>query len=109
MTLQWVVPPQESGQIASALHDLMVATRAEPGCLGCHLSTELGERAGLRYMEEWREERDLQRRLRSDRFASLVELVERATERPRIEFELPRGVRGMDYAEEVRSAKAPEA
>lgn len=102
MTVQWFVRPQESGPITAALHDLMVAARAEPGCLTCQLSTEMGDKAGLRYVEEWREEKDLRRQLRSDRFSRLAELVERATEHPVVEFELTGGVRGLDYAEEVR-------
>ena len=105
MTVQWYVRPQEAGPIAAALHELMVAARAEPGCMSCNVSTELGERAGFRYVEEWRRESDLQRQLRSDRFARLAELMERATDRPCVEFTLPSGVRGLDYAEEVRQGK----
>ena len=108
MTVQWFVPHQESGAITAALHALMVAARTQPGCLGCRLSTEMGERAGLRYVEEWRDEEDLKRQLRSDRFARLAELVERATERPDVEFRLPGTVRGLDYAEEVRRENGRE-
>lgn len=105
MTVQWLVPPQESGVIASAIHGLMVAARSEPGYVSCNLSTEFGDRAGLRYVEEWKDEDDLKRQLRSDRFARLAELIERATERPRIEFSLPGGVRGLEYAEEIRHGR----
>ena len=80
----------------------MVEARAQRGCLGCRLATEMGDRVGLQYVEEWREEADLKREIRSARFARLAELMERATERPRIEFRLPGGIRGLDYAEEVR-------
>jgi len=56
----------------------------------------------IRYLETWRSELDLRRQLRSDRFAVLAELIERATERPVIEFTLPSGPRGIEYAEEAR-------
>jgi quinol monooxygenase YgiN len=102
MTVNWIVLPQESGPIAAAVHELMLATRVERGCVHCDLSTQVGERARFRYVEEWREEVDLRRQLRSDRFARLAELVERARERPQVDFELPGGARGLDYAEEVR-------
>jgi quinol monooxygenase YgiN len=102
MTVRWLVRPQESGAITAALHALMVAARAEPGCVSCQLSTDMGERAGLSYVEVWKEERDLRAQLRSTRFAKLAELVERAMERPQVEFALPGGIRGLDYAEEVR-------
>jgi quinol monooxygenase YgiN len=102
MTVRWFVPPPESGTILAALHALMVAARAEPGSCGCHLTTDLGERAGLSYTEEWIHEDELKRQLRSDRFSRLAELMERAIERPKVEFALPSGMRGLEYAEAVR-------
>lgn len=103
MTVQWFVLPRESASIVAALHALMVAARAEPGCLVCQLSTDVNQRVGLCYVEEWKEEKDLKRQLCSSRFARLAELLEQAAERPRVEFTLPSGVvRGLDYAEEVR-------
>jgi quinol monooxygenase YgiN len=106
MTVQWLVLPRESGSIVAALHALMVVARAEPGCLVCQLSTEVNGRVTLRYVEEWKEEKDLKRQLCSKRFAKLAELLERGTERPRVQFTLPSGVRGLDYAEEVRQRQA---
>ena len=106
MSLQWFVPSGESGSITSALHALMVATRAEPGCVSCQLSTEVGRQVELRYVEEWKREEDLKRQLRSERFSRLAELIERATERPRIEFSVGSTVRGLEYAEEIREGES---
>ena len=105
MTVKWFVPPHESERITAALHALMVAARSEPGYVTCHLSTVMGERAGLRYVEEWNEEAQLKRQLRSARFARLAELIERGIDRPVVEFTLPCGIRGLDYVEEVRGNK----
>ena len=105
MTVEWSVPRGEMGAITSAMNSLMVLTRAEPGCLGCTLSTQLGDRAGFEYTEEWRAEDDLIQQLRSGRFAKLAHLLESALEHPRIEFSLPGGTRGMEYAHEVRGGQ----
>ena len=102
MILKWSVPPGEARPVASFLQGLMVVTREEPGCLSCALSTDVGGRAIVRYVEEWATEDDLKRQLRSERFAMLAELMEHATEPPTIEFELAGARRGADYAEEVR-------
>ncbi|HEX5032132.1 MAG TPA: hypothetical protein VFX78_11830 [Candidatus Eisenbacteria bacterium] len=107
MTVQWFVPSGESVSIVAALHALMVSVRMDPGCNGCHLTTDMGEHAGLSYTEEWMAEDDLKRRLRSERFSKLAELMERATEKPKIEFALPGGVHGIEYAESVRGGGAP--
>jgi quinol monooxygenase YgiN len=102
MTVQWFVQPARMGVIHAALNALMVATRAEPGCAGCSLQAELGTRAGFTYMEAWKTEQDLRSQLRSPRFAQLAHLMESAVERPRVEFALPGGTRGLEFADEVR-------
>jgi quinol monooxygenase YgiN len=109
MIVQWFVSPHEAERITAALHALMVAARSEPGYVCCSLSTEMGQRAGLRYVEEWNGEVHLQRQLRSTCFVRLAELIERAVERPVVEFALPGGVRGLDYVEEVRGTAKDSA
>jgi hypothetical protein len=56
----------------------------------------------IQYSETWKTETDLRRQVRSNRFSALAELIEHATEHPDIEFRLPDGLRGLEYAEEVR-------
>jgi len=102
MQLRWSLPPQESQSIVGLLQGLTVATRTEPGCVGCWLSTNLATRLEIDYAEEWATEKDLRRRLLSDRFTTLAELMEHATEPPTIEFILQGLIRGREYAEEVR-------
>lgn len=102
MSLRWVVPLGESRSITAALHQVMVAARTKPGCLRCAVATDVGQEVGLQYVEEWSSEELLRREVRSDRFATLAALMEHATAQPAVEFQLPDGVRGLDYAEEVR-------
>jgi hypothetical protein len=80
----------------------MLQTRAAPGCAGCAVSTEMGALVQIQYSETWKTETDLRRQVRSNRFSALAELIERATEHPDIEFRLADGLRGLEYAEEVR-------
>jgi len=102
MTLKWQVASGEAASITTAVQSLMIRTRAEPGCTGCSLSTDLGARNEIRYVADWRTEIDLQRQIRSSDFARLAELMEHATAPPTVEFALPDGVRGIEYAETVR-------
>ena len=103
VTADWSVPSGQTSAASVALQSLMAMTRAEPGCVGCSLRTQLGERTRFHYEEKWRTEEDLMQQLRSKRFASLAHLLESAIERPRVEFVLPGRVRGLDWAEQVRS------
>jgi quinol monooxygenase YgiN len=102
MILKWSVPHGESRPIVSALQGLMISTRAEPGCIGCSLSTNVRNRVLIHYTEEWNTESDLKRQLRSDRFGALAELMEHSSEYPTIEFDLQGSTRGIEYAEEIR-------
>ena len=107
MILKWTVPQGESRHIVSALQGLMLVTRAETGCVGCSLSTEAHKHAKveIQYIEEWSSEDDLTRRLRSDKFSALAELMEHASEFPSMEFALQGSTRGVDYAEEIRGSE----
>jgi quinol monooxygenase YgiN len=102
MTVKWRVPAGEAQSITATLQSLMLQTRAAPGCAGCSVSTEMGALVVIKYLERWTTETDLRRQVRSNRFSVLAELIEHATEYPVIEFALPGGPRGIDYAEEVR-------
>ena len=79
----------------------MASTRAEPGCLTCSVSADVADKGVIRYSEEWESEEALQRQFETDRFKSLVALMEDATEAPIVEFTLPGGNRGLEYVEEV--------
>lgn len=105
MTLKWYATPGEATPIMAALQTLTVSMRAEPGCTGCSLSSDIGTRVEIRYVANWESERDLQRQIRSRSFTQLAELLERATNPPSIEFALPTGTYGLEYAELVRQQK----
>jgi quinol monooxygenase YgiN len=86
--------------MTDALHRLMASTRTEPGCVACSVSADVGDRGTIRYSEEWQSEEALQRQFQTERFRSLVTLVENGTEPPLVEFLLPGGSRGLDYVED---------
>jgi quinol monooxygenase YgiN len=102
MTVELRVPVGQTRSITMALHSLASEIRTLSGCVNCSVSSDIGARGTVRYVEEWQNEDDLRHRLQADTFAELVSLMENATQPPRIEFELARGRRGFDYLDEVR-------
>jgi quinol monooxygenase YgiN len=108
MTVEWLVPLGQAQCISTALQSMMSATRATPGCLGCTVSTGLGEQGTVRYVEEWQTEQDLRRRLESDAFTRLAALIEASPRPPRLEFALPGGTRGLDLVEEIQRGCASD-
>lgn len=104
MTLRFHVPVARTLPIVVALHSLATESRAFPGCLGCLVSSNIGEHGTVRYVETWENEGDLRRRLLADRFLHLTSLMETedAIHPPEIEFNLASTTRGFDFVREVR-------
>ena len=105
MTLSITASRGESWRLIDALRSLMVPTRRERGCTSCQLalSSESSDPMRLSYVEDWSSEEDLREQVRSDRFSRLLELMESASERPHLRFDLGSETRGLDYVEEVRA------
>ena len=80
----------------------MAPTRLEPGCLGGLVWEESEDDTTLCYAEEWATEADIRRRIQSDRFTSLLAVMEAATEPPQVQFQFVTKTRGLDYVAEIR-------
>ena len=85
-----------------ALRSLLVSTRLARGCLGCFAWREADDETTMHYAEEWATEPDMRRRVLSERFTSLLAVMEAASEPPRVQFDFISISRGLDYVEEVR-------
>ena len=92
-----------------ALRSLLVSTRLARGCLGCQAWREADDETTLHYAEEWATEPDMRRRVLSERFTSLLAIMEAAIEPPRVQFDFITITRGLDYVEEVRHDTAGQA
>jgi len=86
--------------LLEAFHFLVVGTRLERGCLGC--STWIDPDSTVHYVEEWATEDDMRARVRSDRFTSLLAIVESAKE-AKVHFDFVTQTRGLEYVAEVRN------
>lgn len=100
--VEWSVLPPQVDAVSGVLHGLLSAIRAEPGCRSCTLASDMGTLITLRLREVWDSEDALRTHLLSARFESLSGLLESAIAQPRVEFVLPSGTRGLDYARGVR-------
>ena len=89
--------------LLEAFHFLVVGTRLERGCLGC--STWIDPDSTVHYVEEWATEEDMRARVRSDRFTSLLSVVESAREAT-VHFDFVTKTRGLEYVAEVRNQSA---
>lgn len=98
---------RSSHDLGDALRSVARATRLDAGCLGCHVRLEDdGETCLVHYEETWMSEPDMRRRVGSDRFTSVLAIMERAREVPDLRFDFVTTTRGLDYVAEVRAVGA---
>jgi quinol monooxygenase YgiN len=95
---------RQTRDFLAALRYISTATRLEDGCLGCSVWT--GPEPSLHYVAEWATENDLRRWVRSDRFTSLLSLLESAPEPPQVRFDFVSETRGLDYVAAIRQDDA---
>jgi len=107
LSIELSAPERDGRRIVSALRMLTVATRLEPGCLSCGLWTELSEDSYLHYEERWRSEEAIRRRVLSDAFTKLLEVLEASPTRPTVAFDFVARRRGLEFIEEVRGLGPP--
>jgi quinol monooxygenase YgiN len=88
--------------LLEALHSVMVAAQVEPNCTRAYLSQDVNEPRVLHYAEEWRNERELERWIRSRQFGRLLALMETASEAPVLQFDVAAETRGLPYVAALR-------
>jgi quinol monooxygenase YgiN len=98
---------RRSKEVVAALRFLMVTTRLEPGCRNC--GVWIDSDSAVRYTEEWATEVDMRQRVRSERFTSLLSVIESVEEPPQVQFDFVTATRGLDYIAEVRARLIPDA
>jgi len=89
-----------AAQLLEAFRYLVVPTRLQAGCLGC--STWTDPDGVVHYVEEWATETQMRERVRSERFVSLLAILESADEPPQVQFDFVSATRGLDYIAENR-------
>jgi len=98
-----LIPPQNRlSEVVHALRLQMGRTEVLPGCTGCRLTQDLDEQNVILYQEEWRCWTDVEKHIRSNRFCSLLELMEISIRTPDLSFSDVYETRGMDYVERLR-------
>ena len=101
MTLTLKSSARAAKDLVNGFRFLMGPTRDESGCLGCSVWTEPD--SSVRYVEEWKTEDDIRRRVQSPSFTSVLGLVESVREPPHVQFDFVSFTRGLDFIEEVRT------
>jgi len=84
------------------LRDLVEETKLKEGCVSCRIYQDVQEDRWLMLEEIWSSHKPLERHLRSDKFLSVLLVMEMATEGPEVRIEVISHCSGIEAIEKVR-------
>jgi hypothetical protein len=99
LCLQLTVAPDRIQEAIQTLRVVMRPARLDRECAGATLSTSVENPTILCYTEDWQTPEPLIREMRSSRFTRLLEVMESATDTPKLEIRFISEIRGLDYVE----------
>ena len=83
-----IKPISEKQQVVlRILHSLIGSTQAETGCICCRLYQHLENKKLITYVEEWQNESDMIRHIRSERYRKILAAMDFAGELPDLRFQ----------------------
>jgi quinol monooxygenase YgiN len=103
-TLRILTAPKSRAEVVRILIAQQGATRLQPGCLRCDLYQDIENRETITLVEEWESQAQLDLRLRSDDYRSVLAAIEMAQEQPVIHFDTVTRRAGLEVVASARGA-----
>ena len=94
--------PNDVPAMLEALAMVTFQAKLDRACIDCQSYAETGNPQSLLYLEQWSTLKDLELQLRSQRFATLLAIMETAAEPPKLEVRSVAEQRGLEYVRSVR-------
>jgi quinol monooxygenase YgiN len=102
------IPENKRHEALMILDSVIEQIRFEEGCVSCRLYQDLRDGA-LLLKQVWSSQSDLERHLRTDRFHTVLLVMEMAVESPEIRFDVIEQTTGMETIKKIRKKPLPAA
>jgi quinol monooxygenase YgiN len=102
-SIRIVIPAKKRKEVLIILNSIIEQTKLEEACISCRLYRDVQEDRAFMLEEIWSSEKDLQRHLNSDKFHTVLLVVEMATEPPEIRFDTIAHSSGIETIEKARN------
>ena len=103
-TLRILTAPKSRAEVVRTLTAQLGPTRVQPGCHRCDLYQDIENRETITLVEEWESQAQLDLRLRSDDYRSVLAAIELAPEQPIIHFDTVTRRGGLEIVASARGA-----
>ncbi len=103
-TLRMMFSAKKVGEALRILRSMAEQSRVQPGCLSCQIYRNGQEDNVLMFEQQWSNEADLERYLRSDDYRQVLIVLEMAIKQPEIRFDTIVSSTGVETVEKARSS-----
>ena len=101
-TLRIVTLPQSRAEVVRTLAAQLGPTSVQPGCLRCDLYHDVENQGAITLVEDWESQTELNLRLRSEEYRSVLVAIELSQEPPVIHFDTVIGRAGLEIVASAR-------
>ena len=101
-TIRMTFSSKKVGEALRILRSMAEQSRVQPGCLSCQVYRNGQEDNVLMFEQQWSNEADLERYLRSDDYQKVLLLLEMAMKEPEIRFDTITSSTGIETIEKAR-------
>ena len=101
-TIRMTFPSKKVGEALRILRSMAEQSRVQPGCLSCQVYRNGQNDNVLMFEQQWSNEADLERYLRSDDYQKVLLLLEMAIKEPEIRFDTIMSSTGIETIEKAR-------
>lgn len=102
-TIRMTIPPRKNNEVLAIFNPVVERCGVDPGCLDCHIYTDLRDKSVLMLEQFWKTEEDLENHMRSNEYRNLLMALELAPKQPEIRFWNISNPRGIETIEKARS------
>jgi quinol monooxygenase YgiN len=101
-TIRIALAPEKLAEVVGILRAMAERTRADPGCLACHVYQDVQDARVLMLEELWKTPADLTRHLRGEQYRKVLLVMEMAGEPPEVRFNAISHSTGVETIEQAR-------
>jgi quinol monooxygenase YgiN len=103
VTIRMHIAPKKRQEARLILGSMIEQTKLEEGCVSCRLYQDVLAKGAFMLEEIWASDQVLQRHLRSEKFRTVLLVIEMATEAPEIRFDKVLQSTGISTIQKARS------
>ena len=93
--------PEKENEVLQILKSVAARTRAQTGCLNCSVYQDAEEEHTIIFEEEWENEKEMERHIRSREYQKLLLIMEMAINPPEIKFNTVSNTSGIEIIEKA--------